>query len=200
MEEKKEKKKVYNIDGEEIDFSDYNLQEKLTYESANFMRRLCAFFLDILLVICIWYLMSISTFSKLDEYVANLGINPDDFNNPEILKEFARLYNKSIVKLFMFFYFAQTLYFTLVPAILGEGKTLGKLIAGIGVVHRETLNELSPSRLMLREFICRTLIETVLIVPLIISIIISLFREDSRSLHDILSKSIVIRTDLYDIE
>ena len=25
------------------------------------------------------------------------------------------------------------------PAIIGEGKTLGKLIAGIGVVHCETL-------------------------------------------------------------
>ena len=200
MEEIKEKKKVFNLDGEEIDFSDYNLQEKLTYESANFMRRLSAFFLDILLVICIWYLMSMSTFSKLDEYVANLGTNADDFTNPEVLSEFAKIYHKSIVKIFLFFYFAQTLYFTIVPAIIGEGKTLGKLIAGIGVVHCETLNELSPSRLMLREFVCRTLLETVLIIPLIISGIISLFREDSRSLHDILSKSVVIRTDLYDIE
>lgn len=200
MEEKKEKKKVYNIDGEEIDFSNYNLQEKITYESANFMRRLCAFFVDILLVISIWYLMSISTFAKIDDYVANLGINPDDFTNKEVLSEFAQLYSKTIVKLFLFFYFAQLMYFTIVPAIIGEGKTIGKWIAGIGVVHSETLNELSPSRLILREFVCRTLLETVLIIPLIVSIIISMFREDSKSLHDILAKSVVIRTDLYDIE
>ena len=31
---------MHNFDGEEVDFSDLNLQEKLTYESANFIRRL----------------------------------------------------------------------------------------------------------------------------------------------------------------
>lgn len=201
MEEKNIGKKVlYNIDGEEIDFSNYNIQEKITYESANFIRRLCAFFLDFLLIVCIWYFMSKTTFDKLDTFVENLGINSDDFTNPDVLLEFARLYNKSIVKLFLFFYFAQTLYFTLVPAIIGSGKTIGKWIAGIGVVNAKTLNELTPSRLIFREFICRTLLETVLLVPLIISGIISLIRDDSKSLHDIISGSVVIRTDLYDIE
>lgn len=195
-----EEKKVYNIDGQEIDFKDYNIQEKITYESANVIRRLCAFFVDILIVICIWYLMSISTFNEIDVYVKNLGINPDDFTNPDVLLEFGRLYHQTIVKLFLFFYFAQTIYFTLTPAIIGSGKTIGKWIAGIGVVHAKTLNELSPSRLILREFVCRTLLETVLIVPTIVSCIIALVREDSKSLHDLLSKSVVIRTDLYEVE
>lgn len=200
MEENKKKKVMYNIDGDEIDFTDYNLQEKITYESANFIRRLCAFFVDFLLVICIWYLLSISTFAEIDAYVENLGINPGDFTNPDVLLEFARLYNQTIVKLFLFFYFAQTLYFTLLPAILGSGKTIGKWVAGIGVVNAKTLNELTPTRLIFREFICRTLIETVPIIPLIVSIIISLARDDSKSLHDLISGSVVIRTDLYDIE
>ena len=45
----------YNIDGEKIDFSDYNIQEKITYESANFIRRLCAFLGDMLIIVCICY-------------------------------------------------------------------------------------------------------------------------------------------------
>lgn len=193
-------KKIYNIDGEEINFDDYNIQEKITYESANFIRRMCAFFLDFLLVICIWYLMSITTFQEIDVYVENLGVNPGDFTNPDVLLEFARLYNQTIVKLFLFFYFAQTLYFTLLPAILGSGKTIGKWIAGIGVVNAKTLNELTPTRLIFREFICRTIIETIPIIPLIVSIIISFVRDDSKSLHDLISGSVVIRTDLYDVE
>ncbi len=193
-------KKIYNIDGEEINFDDYNIQEKITYESANFIRRMCAFFLDFLLVICIWYLMSITTFQEIDVYVENLGVNPGDFTNSDVLLEFARLYNQTIVKLFLFFYFAQTLYFTLLPAILGSGKTIGKWIAGIGVVNAKTLNELTPTRLIFREFICRTIIETIPIIPLIVSIIISFVRDDSKSLHDLISGSVVIRTDLYDVE
>lgn len=198
--EEKEQKIQYNIDGEVIQFEDYNLQEKIVYESANFIRRMCAFFVDILLVICIWYLMSISTFNKLNAYVENLGLNPGDFTDKEVLLEFGRLYHQSIVKIFLLFYFSQTLYFTLVPAIIGSGKTLGKLVAGIGVVNAKTLNELTPTRLIFREFICRTLLETVLIVPLLISVIISFIRDDSKSLHDLISGSVVIRTDLYEVE
>ena len=94
-----EKDVYYNIDGEEIDFSDYNIQEKITYESANFIRRLCALTVDMLIVVCIWYVCSISTFNNLNDFVAQLGINPSDFTNPQILLEFARLYHQSIVKL-----------------------------------------------------------------------------------------------------
>ena len=91
----------YNIDGQEIDFSDYNIQEKITYESANFIRRLCAFMGDILIIICIWYLCSISTFNRLNDFVSQLGIDPSDFVNPQVLLDFARLYHQSIIKLRM---------------------------------------------------------------------------------------------------
>ena len=195
-----EKDVYYNIDGQEIDFSDYNIQEKITYESANFIRRMCAFGVDFLIIICIWYVCSISTFNKLNDFVSQLGINPSDFTNPQILLEFARLYHQSIIKLIFIFYFVQTVYFTLVPAIIGCGQTIGKLLAGIGVVDARTLNELKPLQLIFREFVCRTLLETVLIIPLIISIGISFFRDDSKSLHDILSSSVVIKMDMYNVE
>jgi uncharacterized RDD family membrane protein YckC len=77
---------------------------------------------------------------------------------------------------------------------------VGKLLAGIGVVDAMTLNELKPIKLIFREFVCRTLLETVLIIPLIISIGLSFFRDDSKSLHDILSKSVVIKMDMYNVE
>ena len=195
-----EKDVYYNIDGQEIDFSDYNIQEKITYESANFIRRLCAFAGDMLIIVCIWYLCSISTFNKLNDFVSQLGIDPGDFTNPDVLLNFARLYHQSIVKLIFMFYFVQTVYFTFVPALIGCGRTVGKLLAGIGVVDARTLNELKPIRLIFREFICRTLLETVLILPLLVSVCISFFRDDSKSLHDILSGSVVINMDLYNVE
>ena len=195
-----EKDVFYNIDGEEIDFSDYNIQEKLTYESANFIRRTCAFIGDLLIIVVIWYISSISTFNRLNDFVAQLGIDPSDFTNPQVLLDFARLYHQSIIKLIFIFYFVQTVYFTFVPALIGNGQTVGKLLAGIGVVDARTLNELKPIRLIFREFICRTLLETVLLVPLVVSICLSFFRDDSKSLHDILSGSVVIRMDMYNVE
>ncbi len=201
MSDIKDKKVVmHNIDGEEVDFSNLNIQEKLTYESANFIRRLVAFFFDTLIVVVIWYLCSITTFKQIDEFVANLGINPDDFTNPEVLKEFARLYHQTIVKLYMFFIFAKLAYYTLVPAIIGDGKTLGKLVCGIGVVNVKTLNEVTPTRLILREFVGSILVETIFIIPLLISGIIAMVREDSRSLHDLIAGTVVIKTDLYNVE
>ena len=47
---------VHNIDGEEIDLLKDDLAEKLTYESANFIRRMIAFIIDTLIIIAIWYL------------------------------------------------------------------------------------------------------------------------------------------------
>ena len=161
---------------------------------------MCAFGVDFLIIICIWYVCSISTFNKLNDFVSQLGINPSDFTNPQVLLEFARLYHQSIIKLIFIFYFVQTVYFTFVPAIIGCGQTVGKLLAGIGVVDARTLNELKPIKLIFREFVCRTLLETVLIIPLIISIGLSFFRDDSKSLHDILSKSVVIKMDMYNVE
>ena len=100
----------------------------------------------------------------------------------------------------MFFIFAKLAYYTFVPAIIGDGKTLGKLICGIGVVNVKTLNEITPTRLILREFVGGILVETLLIVPVIVSGIIAMVRDDSRCLHDLIAGTVVIKTDLYNLD
>lgn len=194
------KKVIRNIDGEIIDFTKDDLLEKLTYESANFIRRMIAYGMDLILVIVIWYLITKSMFVELDQFVEVLGANEADYTNVELFKAFRDLVGQLYVKLFLTWIFTKTVYFTLVPAIIGNGQTLGKLVAGIGVVDMKTLEEVSPSRLMLREFIGRGLVETLLIIPTIISIILAFYREDSRTLHDIMAKTVVIELDLYDID
>ena len=97
-----------------------------------------------------------------------------------MLQHFGLFFYINTKYLIFIFYFVQTVYFTFVPAIIGCGQTIGKLLAGIGVVDARTLNELKPIQLIFREFVCRTLLETVLIIPLIISVCISFFRDDSK--------------------
>ena len=175
------------------------MAEKLTYESANFIRRMIAFLIDLVFIVVIWYLCTKHQFKQVDEFIENLGLNEADFTDAEKLKQFADLVGQLYLKLFLTFIFVQTLYFTLIPAIIGNGQSIGKLVAGIGVVDLETLEEISPIRLVFREFIGRGLVETVLIIPLIISFFIAFFRDDSRSLHD-LYKTVVVKLDLYDID
>jgi uncharacterized RDD family membrane protein YckC len=148
----------------------------------------------------IWYLCTKHQFKQVDEFIENLGLNEADFTDAEKLKQFADLVGQLYLKLFLTFIFVQTLYFTLIPAIIGNGQSIGKLVAGIGVVDLETLEEISPIRLVFREFIGRGLVETVLIIPLIISFFIAFFRDDSRSLHDLMAKTVVVKLDLYDID
>jgi len=191
---------IRNIDGEIIDFTKDDLAEKLTYESANFIRRMIAFLIDLVFIVVIWYLCTKHQFKQVDEFIENLGLNEADFTDAEKLKQFADLVGQLYLKLFLTFIFVQTLYFTLIPAIIGNGQSIGKLVAGIGVVDLETLEEISPIRLVFREFIGRGLVETVLIIPLIISFLIAFFRDDSRSLHDLMAKTVVVKLDLYDID
>ncbi|HOE78331.1 MAG TPA: RDD family protein [Bacilli bacterium] len=191
---------IRNIDGEIIDFTKDDLAEKLTYESANFIRRMIAFLIDLVFIVVIWYLCTKHQFKQVDEFIENLGLNEADFTDAEKLKQFADLVGQLYLKLFLTFIFVQTLYFTLIPAIIGNGQSIGKLVAGIGVVDLETLEEISPIRLVFREFIGRGLVETVLIIPLIISFFIAFFRDDSRSLHDLMAKTVVVKLDLYDID
>ncbi|HPD13217.1 MAG TPA: RDD family protein [Bacilli bacterium] len=191
---------IRNIDGEIIDFTKDDLAEKLTYESANFIRRMIAFLIDLVFIVVIWYLCTKHQFKQVDEFIENLGLNEADFTDAEKLKQFADSVGQLYLKLFLTFIFVQTLYFTLIPAIIGNGQSIGKLVAGIGVVDLETLEEISPIRLVFREFIGRGLVETVLIIPLIISFFIAFFRDDSRSLHDLMAKTVVVKLDLYDID
>lgn len=199
----KEKKIIRNIDGEEIDFYKDDLKEKLTFETAGFARRLFAYLLDFILIIAIWFIFSMFVFDffkEVDEFITNFPATDEALQDPENFRIFSELMWKLVLNLILTYLAVQLVYFTLVPALLGDGRTLGKMLAGIGVIDIRTVNEVSPSRLFLREFLCRTLLETLLILPGIVSFIIALVRDDSRSLHDLLSKTAVIKLDLYNLE
>lgn len=191
---------IRNIDGEIIDFTKDDLYEKLTFESANFIRRMISYLIDIVLIIVIWYLCSKHFYNEVDDFIKSIGLNENDFTNVELLKQFRDLIGQLYLKLFLMFIFVKTLYFTLIPAIIGNGQSIGKLVSGIGVVDGKTLEEISPTRLIFREFVCRGLVETLFILPGIISFFIAFFRDDSRSLHDIMANTVVIKLDLYDID
>ena len=123
--------------------------------------------------------------AKINKLMENL--DPDVEGNLEIfIEEVFKLYTIFILKLL----FTKTLYYTITPAIFGRGKTLGKLIFSISMVNRENLCEISPTRLVLREFVGRGIIETFLIIPGIISFIF-LFTKESRTIHDRIANTIV---------
>ena len=195
-----EKKVMRNIDGEVIDFGVDDLQEKLTYESANFIRRGLAFIIDILLLIVIWYLITLGEFRKVDEFVTNLGVDETDWVSLAKYEEFRDMLWRLFFNVFLIWIAIKMVYFTLVPAIVGQGRSLGKLLAGIGVVDKNTLEEIPPLRLVLREVVARGLVETLLVIPWIISFVIAFIRADSKSLHDFIAKTVVIKLDLYDVE
>ncbi len=174
--------------------------EEITFETASIARRLAAYLIDALIIIAIVYIISIFLFREIDAFVATLGTNEQDFNDLVKYEKFVELFYKLILNIFISWISARLIYFTLVPAILGSGRTVGKLVTGIGVVDLNTLKEMSPSKLMLREAVGRILVETILIIPGIISMIIPLFRNDARTIRDLIAKTVVIRLDFYDFE
>lgn len=194
--------KNHNIDGELIDLEQDDLASKLVFETATFRRRFMAYLIDIVLVISICFIgiAIFKVFKDIDHFMEVFEATDSDLTDILKYKELRDLFWKLMFNIYLIWLGSNLLYFTLVPAIIGDGRTIGKMLAGIGVVDLATLEEISPSRLMLREFIGRTLIENVLIIPFIVSIIISFVREDSRSLHDLIAKTVVIRFDLYKLE
>ncbi len=188
-----------NFDGELVDFDKDDLYEKLTYETASIARRLAAYLIDALIIIAFVYLISIFLFKEIDAFIETLGANEQDFNDLMKYETFVQLFYKLLLNIFLAWTAVRLIYFTLTPAILGDGRTIGRLVAGIGVVDINTLNEISPSRLMLREAVGRILIETFLIIPGIASMIIPLFRDDSRTIRDLIAKTVVIKLDLYNL-
>lgn len=194
------KRIVHNIDGEEIDLLQDDLAQKLTYESANFIRRMLAYLIDLLLVIVIWYLCSNIFLKEIDKFMETLGKLEEDFVDRELYLQLRDLVWKLFLNLYLAWIGAKAVYFTLVPAIIGDGRTIGKMVAGIGAVNAKTLEEASPSRLVLREIVGRCLIETLFIIPMIVSVFLAFFRKDSKSLHDLISKTVVIKFDLYKVE
>ncbi|HRT68968.1 MAG TPA: RDD family protein [Bacilli bacterium] len=157
------------------------------FEIAPFSHRLGAYFIDFLIVLLFWYVVTIKDLDKVDKLLETINLEQQ-----ESLEIFIEGIFKLYVSFILKWLFIQTVYYTLLPSIIGRGKTLGKLLFGISMVDRSNLKEISPSRLILREFIARGLIETILIIPFFISMVLVCIRE-TRAIHDYIGKTIVIK-------
>lgn len=198
-----DQKEIRNIDGELIDLEKDDLLEKLTYETANLGRRLAAYVIDFLMIASLWYVMItfvFNLFGPIDAFVASLGTNEADFADLILYQEFKDLIWKLFMNLWFVWLMVNFVYYTLVPAIIGDGRSIGKMFAGIGVVDLKTLEETNPLRLILREFVGRVLCEMLFVIPWIASIIVAYVRKDARMIHDLISRTIVIKLDLYKLD
>ena len=155
-------------------------------------KRLSAFLLDIVLVFMMWYLMTKGDLKQVDVLMETLDPSVEG-----ALDIFAQALFKMLTAFLLKWIFCQTLYFCIVPAILGNGKTLGKLLLRVSLLHAKTLEEMSPSRLMLREFVGRTLLETLLIIPGLVSIFMVVFSKDGKSLRDRLADTVAVQDTSY---
>lgn len=155
-------------------------------------KRLAAFLLDYIVVFMLWYFMTKRDLGQVDTLMKTL--------DPAVegaLDVFAQALFQMLTAFLLKWLFCQTLYFCILPAILGNGKTLGKLLLRISLLDAGTLDEMSPSRLMLRELVGRTLLETLLVVPGIVSLFMVLFSKNGRSLRDRLANTITVQDTSY---
>lgn len=155
-------------------------------------KRLAAFLLDFVLVFMLWYFMTKGNLKQVDTLMETL--------DPAVegaLDVFVQALFQMLTAFLLKWLFCQTLYFCILPAILGNGKTLGKLLLRISLLDAGTLDEMSPSRLMLRELVGRTLLETVLIIPGIVSLFMVLFSKNGKSLRDRLANTITVQDTSY---
>lgn len=155
-------------------------------------KRLAAFMTDFILVFLIWYFITMGDLKQVDTLMETLDPSVDG-----ALDIFIETLFRMWTVFFLKWLFCQTFYFCLLPAILGNGKTFGKLILRVSLLDASKLEEMSPSRLMLREFVCRTLLETLLIVPGILSLLMVAFSKDGKSLRDRLANTIVVQDTSY---
>jgi uncharacterized RDD family membrane protein YckC len=155
-------------------------------------KRLAAFLLDFVLVFMLWYFMTKGNLKQVDTLMETLDPAVDG-----ALDVFVQALFQMLTAFLLKWLFCQTLYFCILPAILGNGKTLGKLLLRISLLDAGTLDEMSPSRLMLRELVGRTLLETVLIIPGIVSLFMVLFSKNGKSLRDRLANTITVQDTSY---
>lgn len=155
-------------------------------------KRLAAFLLDFVLVFMLWYFMTKGNLKQVDTLMETLDPAVDG-----ALDVFVQALFQMLTAFLLKWLFCQTLYFCILPAILGNGKTLGKLLLRISLLDAGTLDEMSPSRLMLRELVGRTLLETLLIIPGIVSLIMVLFSKNGKSLRDRLANTITVQDTSY---
>jgi uncharacterized RDD family membrane protein YckC len=140
----------------------------------------------------LWYFMTKGNLKQVDTLMETLDPAVDG-----ALDVFVQALFQMLTAFLLKWLFCQTLYFCILPAILGNGKTLGKLLLRISLLDAGTLDEMSPSRLMLRELVGRTLLETVLIIPGIVSLFMVLFSKNGKSLRDRLANTISVQDTSY---
>ena len=155
-------------------------------------KRLAAFLLDFVLVFMLWYFMTKGNLKQVDTLMETLDPAVDG-----ALDVFVQALFQMLTAFLLKWLFCQTLYFCILPAILGNCKTLWKLFLRISLLDAGTLDEMSPSRLMLRELVGRTLLETVLIIPGIVSLFMFLFSKNGKSLRDRLANTITVQDTSY---
>jgi hypothetical protein len=153
----------------------------------------------IFMVLPIVYIIN-HAFKPIDEFVNTLGVDANDFNSWIKYQEFKDLFLRLILNMYLAWTGIRIVYFTLVPAIIGSGRTVGRLVAGIGILDCDTLEEISPSKLILREVVGRVVVETILIIPGLISIIMPFVRKDQRTIRDLIANTNAIKLDLYHME
>ncbi len=155
-------------------------------------KRLAAFLVDFILILLLWYLMTTKDLKRVDTLLESL-----DPLTEGALDRLAESIFKMATAFLLKWLFCQSLYFCIFPAILGNGKTLGKLLFRLSLLDAASLEEMSPSRLVLREFVGRTLLETLLILPGIVSLFMLLLSKDGKSLRDRLAGTVVVQDTSY---
>lgn len=151
------------------------------------IKRFGAYIIDFFILFVFWYLLTKKDLEKVNVLLETL--DPDAVGAADIFAEaIIKLYVSFIFKLM----FVEVLYYCLVPAVLGKGRTVGKLIFKINLVSRDTGEELSVSRLFLRELLGRAIIETLFVIPLFVSMFMLLFTEDGKTIRDLLGRSITV--------
>lgn len=155
-------------------------------------KRLVAFLADFILVFLLWYWMTARDLETVNDLMQTL-----DPVTEGALDAFVQAVFQMATAFVLKWLFCQTLYFCLIPAILGQGKTVGKLMLRISLVDAGTLEEMSPSRLVLREFVGRTLVETLLVIPGIVSLMMILFSKNGVSLRDRMAHTIAVQNTSY---
>ena len=158
-----------------------------TYSAAPKGRRLGAFLLDGVLVFLFWYLLTSPDLARVNVLMITL-----DPVQAGALDAFAQAVMRLVVVFLLKLLFCQTVYFCLLPALFGRGRTLGKVLFRLAVVDEGSLAEPSPSRLVLREFVGRSLLETLLVLPGLVSGVLALFAPAGRTLRDRLSNTAVV--------
>lgn len=158
------------------------------YEIAPFSRRLGATFIDYILIFLVWYMITVRDLESVNSLLETLDPNVEGS-----LDIFVEAIFKMYIAFIFKYIFVKTFFYVVPPAIIGKGKTLGKLLFGLSMVDYYTLKEIKPIRLIYREFVIRGLLETLLIIPNIVTIVFVLFTKKSRGLHDRICKTIVIR-------